>query len=205
MPLRCYCRATASSDVLSHAQSSHSGGGMARASLNDDDAWDDDFQTPHTPVCCVVHREDDSHGESVNGRTESLRGSPGWRTGYQVDIGEEEAMLETIDPTWRTTCWLQLVVQGSLDDEVLWYEFIIPLMVGTEGAALSLAKHLLMVWQWSITVQGWDICPPALTALNIGQFMTREEVLEGVDKPLWFVAYSHALQRVGEAVHRWKW
>ena len=114
-------------------------------------------------------------------------------------------MLETIDPTWRTTRWLQLAVQGILDDEVPWYEFIIPLMVGTEGAALSLAKHLLAVWRWSIKVQGWDICLPTLTALNIGQFMTREEVLEGIDQPLWFVAYSHTLQQVGEVAHRWKW
>ena len=55
-------------------------------------------------------------------------------------------MLEMVDPTWKTTHWLQLVVQGILDDEVPWYEFVIPLTVGTEGAALSLAKHLLAVW-----------------------------------------------------------
>ena len=136
---------------------------------------------------------------------ESSRGSPGWRTGYQVDIGEEEAMPETIDPTWRTTHWPQLAVQGISDDEVSWYEFVIPLMVGTEGAALPLAKCLLTVWRWSVKVLGWDVCPPTPTALNIGQFMTREEVLEGIDKPLWFAAYSHALQWVGEAAHRWKW
>ena len=136
---------------------------------------------------------------------ESSRGSPRWRTGYQVNIGEEEDTLETIDPTWRTTCWLQLVVQGISDDDVPWYEFIIPLMVGTEGTALSLAKHLLTVWRWSIKVHGWDVCPLALTALNIGQFMTREEVSEAVDEPLWFAAYSRTLQRVGEATCRWKW
>ena len=46
-----------------------------------------------------------------------------------------------------------------------------------------------------------------LTALNIGQFMTKEEVSEGVDEPLWFAAYSRALQRVGEAAcgQRWEW
>ena len=82
-------------------------------------------------------------------------------------------MLETVDPTWRTTHWLQLVVQGILDDEVPWYELVIPMMVGTEGAALSLAKHLLTIWQWSIKVQGQDVCLPAPTALNIGQFMTQ--------------------------------
>ena len=62
-----------------------------------------------------------------------------------------------------------------------------------------------MVWRWSIKVLGWDICPPTLTALNIRQFMTREEVLEGVDEALWFAAYSYALQWVGEAAHEWKW
>ena len=116
-------------------------------------------------------------------------------------------MLETIDPTWRTTHWLQLAVQGISDDEVPWYELAIPLMVGTEGAALSLAKCLLAVWRWSVKVLGWDICLPTPTALNIGQFMTKEEVLEGVDEPLWFVAYSHALQWVGEVAcgRKWEW
>ena len=80
-------------------------------------------------------------------------------------------------------------------------------MVGAKGTALSLAKRLLTIWQWSIKVQGQDVCLPALMALNIGQFMTQEEVLENVDDSLWFVAYSCALQRVGEAARgqRWQW
>ena len=122
-----------------------------------------------------------------------------------MNVGEEEAMLETIDPTWRPTHWLQLAVQGISDDEVPWYELVIPLTVGTEGAALSLAKHLLKVWRWSVKVLGQDVCHPAPTALNIGQFMTKEEVSEGVDESLWFVAYSRTLQWVGEAVRRQKW
>ena len=65
-------------NVLSHARSSHSGGGMAWASLDDDDAWDDDFQTPHTPVHHVVWRGDDDREEPANARMESSRGSPGW-------------------------------------------------------------------------------------------------------------------------------
>ena len=110
-------------------------------------------------------------------------------------------MLETVNPTWRATHWLQLVVQGILDDEVPWYDLITPLMVGAEGAALSLANHLLAIWWWSIKVQGQDVCLPALTVLNIGQFMMWEEVLGKVDDFLWFEAYSHTLQRVGEAAH----
>ena len=215
-PSRCHCRATVSPDanampklasavnVPSHAWSSHSSWEMAWASLDDEDAWDDDFQTPHTPVHHIVWREDASHGELVNGKMEALRRSPSWRTGYQVDIGEEETTLETIDPTWRTTHWLQLMVQGISDDEVPWYELVLPLTVGTEGAALSLAKHLV-AWRWSVKVLWRDICPPAPIALNIGQFMTKEEVSQSVDEPLWFVAYSCILQWVGEAAHGWKW
>ena len=171
-------------NVPSHARSSHSGGGMAQASLNDEDAWDGDFQTPHMPVHHIVWGEDSSHGEPVDGRMEASRRSPSWRPGYQVDIGEEETMLETIDPTWRPTHWLQLAVHGISDDEVPWYELVIPLTVGTEGIALPLAKCLLAAWRWSIKVLGWDICLPTPTALNIGQFMTKEEVVEGVGEPL---------------------
>ena len=85
-------------------------------------------------------------------------------------------MLEMVDPTWRTTRWLQLVVQGILDEEVSWYEYVALLMTGAKGMALSLAKCLLAIWQWSARVQGQDVCPPALTVLNIGQFMTWDEV-----------------------------
>ena len=114
-------------------------------------------------------------------------------------------MLESIDPTWRAIHWLQLEVQGIMDDEVPWYELVIPLTLGAEGAALSLAKCLLTVWRWSIKVLGEDVCLPGPTALNIGQFMTKEEVAEGVGEPHWFVAYSHTLQWVGEAAHGQKW
>ena len=116
-------------------------------------------------------------------------------------------MLETVDPTWQTTHWLQLAVQGISDDEMPWYENIAPLMMGAEGVALSLAKRLLAIWQWSARVQGWDIYPPAPTVLNIGQFMMRDEVQGDMDNLLWFEAYSWALQRVGEAVcsRPWQW
>ena len=116
-------------------------------------------------------------------------------------------MLESIDPTSRATHWLQLVVQGIVEDEVPWYELVIPLTSGAEGTALSLAKHLLAVWRWSIKVREEDVCLPTPIALNIGQFMTKEEVVEGVGEPHWFVAYSHTLQWVGEEAcgQKWEW
>ena len=217
MLLRCHCRAPLSPDadtmpklasavnVLSYAWSSHSCGGMAQAFLDDEDAWKDDFQTPHMPVCRVVQWDGGSRGELAAERMEASRGSPGWQPYYQVDIGEEEATLESIDPTWRATHWLQLAVQGIVEDEVPWYELAIPLVLGAEGTALLLAKRLLTAWRWSIKVRGEDVCPPAPTVLNIGQFMTKEEVAEGMGEPHWFVAYSCTLQQVGEAAHGQKW
>ena len=216
---RCCCGTAASHDICTtpkvasavnispYAWSSHSGEGTAQASLDQDEALEDDFQTQHMPVHRVMWQEDDGCRSSAEGRLEYSRGSLGQWTEYQVDIGEEEEMLETIDPTWKTTCWLQLAVQGISDDEVPWYELVTPLTVGAEGAALSLAKHLLAIWRWSIKVQGWDVCLPTPTVLNIGQFMMWEEVLEKVDDSLWFEAYSRALQRVGAAAHgrRWQW
>ena len=193
---------------LHHIQSGFSGQcshpcsdeGTARASLDQDQAQEDDFQTQHMPVCHVMWWEDDRRRSSAKGRLQHSRGSLGQWMGYQIDIGEEEEKLETVDPTWRATRWLQLVVQGLSDDEVPWYDLITPLMVGTEGVTLSLAKHLLAIWQWSIRIQGQDICPPVPMVLNIGQFMMLEEVQGMVDNSLWYEVYSHALQRVGEAV-----
>ena len=194
-------------NVPTYTRSSHSSEVMARASLNQDEAQEDDFQTQHMPVHHMMWWENDSHRSSAEGRLELSGGSPGQQTGYQIDIGEEEEMLEMVDPTWRATRWLQLVVQGILDDEMPWYDLVTPLMVGTEGAALSLAKHLLAIWWWSIRVQGQDICPPTPTVLNIGQFMMQEEVQGMVEDSQWFKVYSCALQRVREAMcgRRWQW
>ena len=205
--MRCYCGTAASHDVSTtpkvastvnvppHIQSSHSGKGMAQASLNHDEALEDDFQTQHMPVRHIMQWEDTGHQSSAEGRVECSRGSPRQWTGYRVDISEEEEMLETVDPTWQTTHWLQLVVQGISDEEVPWYEY------------LSLAKCLLTVWWWSAKVQGQDICPPTPTVLNIGQFMMRDKVRGDVDNSLWFEVYSHTLQRVREAMHsrQWQW
>ena len=120
-----------------YARSSHSSEGMAWALLNEDEALEDDFQTLHTLLCHVMQREDDGRQCSAEGRPESSRGSPGQQTENQVDVDEEEGMLETVDPTWRTTHWLQLVVQGISDDKVPWFKLIVPLTVGAEGVVLS--------------------------------------------------------------------
>ena len=150
---------------------------MARASLDEKDTWEDDFQASHTLVHHVVWHDGGSCREPAMERMEPAKGSPGWQSYLQVDIGKEEAeMLESINSHWRATHWLQMVVQGIAEEEVPWYELVTSLMLGAEGTALSLAKCLLTVWMWSMKVRGEDTCPPAPTILNIGQFMTKEEM-----------------------------
>ena len=103
--------------------------------------------------------------------------------------------------------WLQVAVQGITDEEVPWYKLVTPLASGAEGAALSLAKHLVGVWQWNTKVCGDDDCSPALSILNIGQFFMDEEAAGGVGEPHWFMAYSCTLQQVGEVAcgRKWEW
>ena len=214
MPPRCHCgeplspganttpKLSSAVNVPAYAWSSCSGRGMARASLDDEDTWEDDFHTPHSPVCYIVRQDGGGHGEPATERMEASGGSPGWQSFFQVDIGEEEPeTLEDIDPHWRAMCWLQVAVQGIAKEEVPWYELVTPLTLGAEGIALSLAKHLPAAWQWNIKVHGEDNCPPAPTVLNIGQFMTNEEMTGSMGEPHWFVAYSRTLQWVGEVAH----
>ena len=126
----------------------------------------------------------------------------------EADFGEEDAeCLDTINHNWRVTHWLHIAEQSIENEEVSWYELVTPLTSGEEGTDLALAKHLLTAWWWSRRVCGEDVCPPAPTALNLGQFITSEEVAEGMGEPLWFMAYSHTLQHVEEAAwgRKWEW
>ena len=117
------------------------------------------------------------HGEPVMERMEASGGSIAWQSFVQVDISKEESeTLEEINPHWTAMWWLQVAAQGITDEEVPWNELVTPLTSGVEGTALSLAKHLVTVWWWNIKVQGEGKCPPTLSILNIGQFITDEEV-----------------------------
>ena len=82
--LRCYYGVAASHDISTtpkvalavnippYAQSSYSREGMAQASLDQDKALEDDFQTQHMLVCRVLQWEDDGHRSSAEGRLECL-------------------------------------------------------------------------------------------------------------------------------------
>ena len=60
--------------------------------------------------------------------------------------------LEEIDPHWRAKQWLQVAVQDITNEEVPWHELVTLLTSGVEGAAKSLAKHLVTAWQWNVKV-----------------------------------------------------
>ena len=66
--------------IPAHARSSCSGEGVAQALLNDDEDWEEDFQTPHTPVHCVVRREEGGQGETAAEQMEASGGSPACRS-----------------------------------------------------------------------------------------------------------------------------
>ena len=53
-------------NIPPHARSSHCGREMAQASLDEDDAWEDDFQTPHMLVHHMVWRGDNGCEEPAN-------------------------------------------------------------------------------------------------------------------------------------------
>ena len=90
MPSRCHCGGPSSPDadtmpklalavnVPSYAWSSHSSGGMAQASLDNEDAWKDDFQTLHMPVHCVVQWDGGSRGKPAPEWMDIPRRSPSW-------------------------------------------------------------------------------------------------------------------------------
>ena len=109
-PSRCCCDTATSHNICTtpkvasvvnvppYTLSSHSGEGMAQASLDQDEALEEDFQTQHTPFCHVMQPEDNGHRSSAEGRLEYCRGGPGQWTEYKIDIGKEEGMLETVTP-----------------------------------------------------------------------------------------------------------
>ena len=105
----------------------------------------------------------------------------------------------------RQQWWLEVAAQGIRDKEVPWHYLLTLLTSGAEGTTKVLAKCQVATWRWNIKVQGKGVCPPTPMVLNIGQFLTNQEMEGGLGEPHWFVAYSCMLQRVGETAHRRKW
>ena len=86
-----------------------------------------------------------------------------------------------------------------MDAEVIWWALIDPLTGGLDATGQALAKRLVATWKWTFTLSEYCICPPALTSLNIGQFLSCGSM--GTVQE-WLLAYAHALQHVREVAHR---
>ena len=134
--------------IPAYARSSCSAGGVAQALLDDDEDGEEDFQTPHTPVCHLVRQEEGSQGEPAAEGMEASGGSPAWWVIACVDISKEgpETLVE-IDACWRAKQSVEVATQGIRDEEVPGYDLLASLMSGAEGATKALAKHLVAAWR----------------------------------------------------------
>ena len=107
-----------------------------------------------------------------------------------------------LGPEWQTIRWLQQCKLEIMDDKVIWWALTDPLTDGSDATSQALAKRLVAAWMWTFTHSEYCICPPALTSLNIGQFLPQGST--GTVQE-WLLAYACALQHVGEAAHGKSW
>ena len=76
-----------------------------------------------------------------------------------------------LSPEWQTIRWLQQCESEITDDKVVWWALIDPLTDRSDAASQALAKRLVAAWRWTFALSAYHVCPPALTSLNIGQFL----------------------------------
>ena len=108
-----------------------------------------------------------------------------------------------LDPLWQTTTWLEACRDGLGEEDIMWWLLVMPLTDGGTAAAKELTKHLISAWRWMAKVSTMPLCPPTPTMLNVGQFL--EACLREGDCTPWLLAYTHALQHMGEAVEGRTW
>ena len=106
-------------------------------------------------------------------------------------------------PMWELIKWLEAHVETLREEDVLWWQLVAPLMDTGAAGARELTKHFLATWQWMVEVAATNFFPPTPSMLNIGQFLD-EELKEGDHTP-WLLAYTCALQHMGEAAEGRKW
>ena len=164
-------------NVLVHARSSRSAEGVAQTSLDDDEDWEEDFQTLHTPMHHVVRQEEGSQGEPAAKQMEASGGSPAWWVVVHMDISEEgPETLGEINANWRAKQWLEVATQGIEDEEVLWHDLLTLLTSGPEGTTKALAKCLVAAWRWTLKFEGKECAHPHPWCLtSASSFMTRKQ------------------------------
>ena len=78
-----------------------------------------------------------------------------------------------------------------------------PLTDGGAEYTLQLVKWLLAAWKWRFAAGAIEFCPPAPSLMSISQF--RDEGIDLHDQAAWMLAYTCALQLVGEAAEGRHW
>ena len=80
------------------------------------------------------------------------------------------------------------------EEEVLWWPLVYPLTDGSDTTGWMLAWRLVAKWHWTDETSRPLICLPALTILNIEQFLDEDIEWHGWDVHDWLQAYAHILQ-----------
>ena len=85
--------------------------------------------------------------------------------------GAQPCLQGGLSPEWQTIRWLQLCESEIMDDEVVCWALVDPLTDRSDATSQALAKRLVATWRWTFMLSEYHVCPPALTSLNIGQFL----------------------------------
>ena len=72
-----------------------------------------------------------------------------------------------VDPLWRMKWWLE-ECQEFVEDELVWWPLVCPLMDGSDEAMYGLMWRLMAAWWLAVKTFNPCICLPMLTVLNIG-------------------------------------
>ena len=74
-------------------------------------------------------------------------------------------------PMWHTTNWMKWKVENTMDDDIPWWQLVALMMNSGSEQTKGLAKCLLVAWQWRLTVNVVDFCPPNPSMLDISQLL----------------------------------
>ena len=75
------------------------------------------------------------------------------------------------NPMWKVTKWLEACIETLREEDVPWWQLVVPLMdAGTTGTP-EFTKQFLAMWQWTVEVAATNFCLPTPTMLNIGHFL----------------------------------
>ena len=99
---------------------------------------------------------------------------------------------QMVNPMWRTRRWLEQCENKIDEEEIECWPLIHPLTDGSDAAVWTLVWGMLAVWHWMVKTSRPLICP-ALTILNIGQFLDEDVERCRWDIQDWVQAYVHAL------------